>query len=749
MWLSIAVAGAWTGAGVQPMSLPDEVSSLAAGSFDGGPALVALTSDALAVLDPDGRVLSTTPLQAHPALIGARHVVLANIDQHGDDEILACGPAGISLVHGDRDAIYAAVSLIERPCHRLAIAENERLASLVMVGTDEIVRWVPTPEGLTAEVLGSARTTTPLAGSAGAVAWGDQSRLHRTDRSDPVDVGSEVVQLVGLPRGRFAALIAGPAAGIVQGEDRWSLADIAGHRLVGGGSSGPPWWILDGPGRRVGFAVDGRVRWIAVDLAPRVGVAIDSGSGCSDLIVAGPDGAGARLIGDCGPPPARSSDPGPPGARAPRHLRDPRSVGIDRCPGGAGAGGAAGGRARPGPALAQPRGPAGVRGVADRGHRVAPCPRGRGDLAGVGAAGGGDGAVQRAVAPGLPRGHRRVRGGGSRAGGRPAAGPGRPPVVGPPAVSDRPGGGCGGRGAAGHGGVSCWGDNHDGWVGDGTTEPRARPVRLPEITGARSLWPTGAGFCAETEDGALCWGGHEQGALGDGSNTARVRPRRVLAWDDGVPMHTTHGLHSCVRRDPDVLCWGFNWGGELGDGTRQTRLGPRVVGGLPGTPRSQPPPRSSLRVWVEQAGRAHHPDGGPISLTRTPFTLVFQFDDPPKVLVRSSQSPAHHRRLERGEGFGDAGGRGMAEAPHNPDQKLFFSEEGVHVWGDDGAGAHRFDAPCARDDRWTCRRTIANLGEPGAVGPIGAWTGDAVYLVVGAYSDDPNPVALTLTFAGP
>ena len=44
--------------------------------------------------------------------------------------------------------------------------------------------------------------------------------------------------------------------------------------------------------------------------------------------------------------------------------------------------------------------------------------------------------------------------------------------------------------------VSCWGDNHRGWVGDGLDGPRPAPHRLPDVERATDLWPTGAGFCA-------------------------------------------------------------------------------------------------------------------------------------------------------------------------------------------------------------------------------------------------------------
>ena len=84
------------------------------------------------------------------------------------------------------------------------------------------------------------------------------------------------------------------------------------------------------------------------------------------------------------------------------------------------------------------------------------------------------------------------------------------------------------------GGVSCWGHNDVGQVGDGTTVDRQQPVRLFRITDAVDISvssgsPTvGAHACALHKDRSVsCWGGNELGQLGDGTLKDGLTPRRA------------------------------------------------------------------------------------------------------------------------------------------------------------------------------------------------------------------------------
>ena len=84
------------------------------------------------------------------------------------------------------------------------------------------------------------------------------------------------------------------------------------------------------------------------------------------------------------------------------------------------------------------------------------------------------------------------------------------------------------------GGVSCWGSNSVGQVGDGTTTRRPNPVRLTGITDAVDISISsgsagvGAHACALHQNGAVsCWGGNELGQLSDGTLNNGLTPRRV------------------------------------------------------------------------------------------------------------------------------------------------------------------------------------------------------------------------------
>ncbi len=76
--------------------------------------------------------------------------------------------------------------------------------------------------------------------------------------------------------------------------------------------------------------------------------------------------------------------------------------------------------------------------------------------------------------------------------------------------------------------MSCWGDNHEGQLGDGTTAPRLRPTPVPGLAGVVEIAARGFHTCARTREGrVLCWGANGHGELGDGSKELR-RPTPAL-----------------------------------------------------------------------------------------------------------------------------------------------------------------------------------------------------------------------------
>ena len=191
------------------------------------------------------------------------------------------------------------------------------------------------------------------------------------------------------------------------------------------------------------------------------------------------------------------------------------------------------------------------------------------------------------------------------------------------------------------GGMSCWGDNEQGQIGDGTLFQRPTPVSqigdgtlfqrpTPVIVsglgsgvaaiaaggafggehscalttagavlcwGELSLTPAavsglGSGVaaiaanggyaCALTSaNGVLCWGNNVDGELGDGTTISRPTPMKVSGLDSGVAAISAGYGHACaVTTAGGVLCWGYNGDGELGDGTTARHLTPVPVASL-------------------------------------------------------------------------------------------------------------------------------------------------------------------------
>ncbi len=135
----------------------------------------------------------------------------------------------------------------------------------------------------------------------------------------------------------------------------------------------------------------------------------------------------------------------------------------------------------------------------------------------------------------------------------------------------------------------CWGANGHGQVGDGTTVDRATPVAVSALSsGAFDIVAGARHTCALTTNfGISCWGENTLGQLGDGSTADRHTPVAVCA--DAAcssPLYDIFsadggGDHTCAMAiTGGPWCWGQNAGGQLGDGTYVQRSTPVEVLGM-------------------------------------------------------------------------------------------------------------------------------------------------------------------------
>jgi alpha-tubulin suppressor-like RCC1 family protein len=130
----------------------------------------------------------------------------------------------------------------------------------------------------------------------------------------------------------------------------------------------------------------------------------------------------------------------------------------------------------------------------------------------------------------------------------------------------------------------CWGENHQGTLGDGTATDRLAAVPVSGGLRFTALSTGRDATCGISGGRAWCWGKNESGELGTASAPDRcigspcsLRPVPV----EGALRFRSISVgaaHACALTDEGrAYCWGFNWAGALGARTPRAQRTPVAV----------------------------------------------------------------------------------------------------------------------------------------------------------------------------
>jgi alpha-tubulin suppressor-like RCC1 family protein len=131
--------------------------------------------------------------------------------------------------------------------------------------------------------------------------------------------------------------------------------------------------------------------------------------------------------------------------------------------------------------------------------------------------------------------------------------------------------------------VKCWGVNFNHGPQQCVDGPcSSSPVDVPGLDGVAAIGVGMGHACAVTTVGALkCWGDNSKGQLGDGSTTTSAMPVDVGGLSGGVTaVAAGQGFTCALKTSGEVDCWGDNSYGQLGDATNTNRRTPAPIAEL-------------------------------------------------------------------------------------------------------------------------------------------------------------------------
>jgi alpha-tubulin suppressor-like RCC1 family protein len=175
-------------------------------------------------------------------------------------------------------------------------------------------------------------------------------------------------------------------------------------------------------------------------------------------------------------------------------------------------------------------------------------------------------------------------------------------------------------------GMSCWGVNAHGEIGDGTINESDTPVIVPGLQGNELVAGGTSQYeyaCAITNKGPMCWGSNFFGQLGDGTQVDRHTPTPMKITNVG--MLAPGGARTCgldpLSTQADGLAWCVGTA-PLGDGTNTGSNDPVH---LPGVSANQIVAGDDYACALYRNGQVvcwGNSGGAPAPMTLTPTHVV-------------------------------------------------------------------------------------------------------------------------------
>jgi len=119
-----------------------------------------------------------------------------------------------------------------------------------------------------------------------------------------------------------------------------------------------------------------------------------------------------------------------------------------------------------------------------------------------------------------------------------------------------------------------------------------------------------------------------------------------------------------------------------------------------------------FHVVIEQNGKLIEPKNGVVSIDKSEFNIIFEFNNPMGLLINGSFKKKTYKLASKGKHKSNLPGfqsTGMAEGLLNPGKEIFISDDAPNYWFYDDDKKNRFNSIEKVDGKLFCRRIIKNL----------------------------------------